>query len=132
MKIKSLLCVFLFLLTIEAQAQSKKSNLDLLQGKWQAINDKSNFIIFEKNHRKEKSAGSDWDDVIFVLSSSCMNESNIDEAIEKETDKYISSIDEDLCWYIIELSQTNLSLAYQGRGNTLVYKKIIQTKKNKK
>ena len=61
-----------------------------------------------------------------------MYESNIDEAIEKETDKYISSIDEDLCCYIIEVSQTNLSLAYQGRGNTLVYKKIIQTKKNKK
>ncbi len=127
MKSKLLVCLFFFLLTIEAQAQ--KSNLDLLQGKWQAVDDKSNFLIFEKNHRKEKSAGSDWDDMIFVLSSSCMNESNIDESIEKETDKYISSIEEDLCWYIIELSQTKLSLAYQGRGNTLVYKKVIPVKK---
>lgn len=129
MKSKLLVCLFLFLLTIEAQAQAQKSNLDLLQGKWQAVDDKSNFLIFEKNHRKEKSAGSDWDDVIFVLSSSCMNESNIDDATEKENDKYISSIEEDLCWYIIEVSQTRLSLAYQGRGNTLVYKKVIPAKK---
>ena len=127
MKSKLLVCLFFFLLTIEAQAQ--KSNIDLLQGKWQAVDDKSNFLIFEKNHRKEKSAGSDWDDMIFVLSSSCMNESNIDESIEKETDKYISSIEEDLCWYIIELSQTKLYLAYQGRGNTIFYKKVIPVKK---
>jgi hypothetical protein len=129
MQSKLLVCLFLFLLTIETQAQTKKSNLDLLQGKWQAVDDKSNFLIFEKNHRKEKSAGSDWDDVIFVLSSSCMNESNKDDGTEKEIDKYISSIEEDLCWYIIELSQTKLSLAYQGRGNTLIYKKVIPAKK---
>jgi hypothetical protein len=127
MKSKLLVCLFLFLLTIEAQAQ--KSNLDLLQGKWQSIDDKSNFIIFEKNHRKEKSAGTDWDDVIFVLSSSCMNESDKNDSAEKETDKYISSIEEDLCWYIIEVSQTRLSLSYPGRGNTLVYKKVIPAKK---
>ena len=131
MKRKLLVSLFLFLLTIEAQAQAqaKKSNLDLLQGKWQAVDDKSNFLIFEKNHRKEKSAGSDWDDVIFVLSSSCMNELDKDDGTEKETDKYISSIEEDLCWYIQEVSRTRLSLVYQGRGNTLVYKKVIPVKK---
>jgi len=33
------------------------TNLKMLQGKWQAVDDKSDFLVFENNHRKENYPG---------------------------------------------------------------------------
>ena len=41
----------------QAQPSDKRSNYELLQGKWQNTDDKTNFLIFEKNHRKELAEG---------------------------------------------------------------------------
>jgi hypothetical protein len=105
--------------------ESEKTNFELLQGKWQSTDDKTNFLVFENNHRKEIAEGMDrWDDEVFALSDKCMNESDKDKNATSEKDKYIYCIGSDLCWYILELDSNTLSLSYMGRGNTLTYVKV--------
>lgn len=98
---------------------------ELLQGKWQSMDDKTNFIMFEKNERKESSDGmKSWDREVFELSNKCLNEIDKDNGIELEKDKYISCKESDLCWYIVSINNNFLTLSYMGRGNTLKYKRI--------
>lgn len=127
---KYLLVIFICLAFYEI-ANAQKTNLELLQGKWQSIDDKTNFLIFENNHRKEaniiKGKG-DWDDEEFVLSDKCINDSDKDIELDKEKDKYISCLESDLCWYIVSIDKKTLSLSYMGRGNTLTYKKVKSKK----
>jgi hypothetical protein len=127
---KYLLLIFICLAFSEI-ANAQKTNLELLQGKWQSIDDKTNFLIFENNHRKEaniiKGKG-DWDDEEFVLSDKCLNDSDKDIELDKEKDKYISCLESDLCWYIVSIDEKTLSLSYMGRGNTLTYKKVKSKK----
>ena len=105
--------------------QTAQSNFEKIQGKWQSTDDKTNFLVFEKDHRKEFADGMEkWDDEVFVLSDKCLNDLDKDREIEPEKDKYISCIKSDLCWYITEVNSTDLSLSYMGRGNTLMYKKV--------
>lgn len=111
----------------EAQAKptTQKSNYDLLQGKWQSVEDKTNFVIFEKNQRKEISEGmEDWDESAYVLSDKCVNDSNKDKVVAKEKDRYISIMGDDLCCYIEKLDATTLSISFMGRGNTFTYKRV--------
>jgi hypothetical protein len=98
---------------------------DLLQGKWQSTDDKTNFVVFEKNHRKEIAAGmSSWDDEEFELSDHCLNESNVADKNAKSKDSYISCKKSDLCWNIVSISNEKLTLEYMGRGNMLNYIKV--------
>jgi hypothetical protein len=98
---------------------------DLLEGKWQHTEDKTNFLIFEKNHRKEIAEGMDkWDDEIFILSDHCLNESDSSNNDQREKGNYISCIESDLCWYISSLDSNNLTLIYMGRGNLLTYRHV--------
>jgi len=109
------------------KAITQKSTMELLQGKWQSMDDKTNFLVFEKNHRKEANivdGKGNWDDEKFVISDRCMNETDKNEEIDTEKDKYISCMKSDLCWYIVKLDSTTLELSYMGRGNTLTYKKV--------
>ena len=70
----------------------KFSTLQLLQGKWQSIDDKTNYLIFEKNHRKEIAEGmNQWKNEEFVLSNKCSNYSDIDNSINAQGDKYITT-----------------------------------------
>jgi hypothetical protein len=108
----------------EIQLTSKQT-LDLLHGKWQHIDDKSNYLLFEGNHRKETADGmTGWDDEEFSLSNMCLNESDKDNGLDKEEAKYISCVKSDLCWYIIGVDEENLMLSYMGRGNTLTYRRV--------
>ena len=101
------------------------SNFDLLQGKWQSSDDKTNFLVFEKNHRKEIADGmKNWDDEEFTLSDKCGNETNKSDNLPKEKDTYISCLKSDLCWHIETLTADKLVLTYMGRGNTLIYNKV--------
>lgn len=124
---KKYLLVIFICLALSQIANAQKTNLELLQGKWQSIDDKTNFLIFENNHRKEaniiKGKG-DWDDEEFILSDKCINDSDKDIELGKEKDKYISCLESDLCWYIVSIDEKTLSLSYMGRGNTLTYKKV--------
>lgn len=106
-------------------ALETSSTFQLLQGKWQSMDDKSDFLVFENNHRKEKSSGVDkWDDDVFTLSDHCINESDSSSTVPKEKDKYLSCKEFDLCWYISLLDANRLKLTYVGRGNELVYKRV--------
>ena len=96
----------------------------LLQGKWQAVDDKKNFLVFDKNERKETGDGSTWDSETYVLSDKCLNESDLENGIEPEKDKYISCAESDLCWYIVLINKDFLTLSYMGRGNSLEYKRV--------
>jgi len=118
---------------------SKKTNLNqpnestvntsltmtLLQGSWQSLDDESNYVIFENNHRKELAIESNGTDEEFVLSEKCMNKSDANNGIPSEKDKYISCLQSDMCWYIVKLDSVNLELSYMGRGNTLRYMKTV-------
>lgn len=100
----------------------EKTTAELLQGKWQHVKDKSNFLVFEKGLRKEIADGmKTWDEEAFVLSDHCINTSDKKNDIPKEDNKYISCAKSDLCWYIVSVDADNLELSYMGRGNTLSY-----------
>lgn len=101
------------------------STNELLQGKWQSIDDKTNYLMFDKNERKESSDGmKTWDKETFVLSNKCLNESDKDNGLELEKDKYMSCKESDMCWYIVSLNKDFLTLSYMSRGNTLKYKRV--------
>lgn len=101
------------------------SIIELIQGKWQSIDDKTNFLMFDENERNGSSDGmKTWDKEAFVLSNKCLNESDKDNALELEKDKYISCKESDLCWYIVAINKDFLTLSYMGRGNTLKYKRV--------
>ena len=107
------------------QTTIQKTNYELLQGKWQSEDDSTNFLVFEKNIRKEIATGmDDWDSEEFILSDHCENESNQSDNSTKEKDSYISCKESDLCWYIMYLNEKGLTLQYLGRGNTLTYKRV--------
>ena len=100
----------------------EKTTTELLQGKWQHVEDKSNFLVFENNLREEISDGmKTGDEDTFVLSDHCMNPSDKNNGIPKEENKYISCTKSDLCWYIVSVDADKLELSYMGRGNTLTY-----------
>ena len=103
---------------------SQKMNPKLLQGKWQSLDDKTNFLVFTKNLRKETAAGMGWEVGRYVISNKCLNKSDKANAVNPGTGKYLSALDDDLCWYIEELNSKNLTLIYEGRGNYLRYRRV--------
>lgn len=117
-----LITTFLFCLTACSQ---KKSVSELLEGTWQNVDDKTNFLVFENGMRKEIAAGmDDWDVEAYTLSDFCTNEMDKEKELSRQKDKYISCNESDLCWHIDQLDEENLVLTYMGRGNTLTYKRV--------
>lgn len=113
-----------FTSTIFGQTKEIKYPIqELLQGKWVNLDDETNFLVFDSNHRKEILGDTTYDED-FVISNKCMNEGDEINDLEKEKSKYISCLESDLCWYIIKLDSNILSLGYVSRGNILKYKKI--------
>jgi hypothetical protein len=109
----------------EDSLSRQSPNFKLLQGKWQHDEDKTNFLVFEGNQRKEIAEGLDeWDIEEFILSDHCQNETDEKGSSPEETDSYISCKDSDLCWYIMSLSPEVLTLQYMARGNTLIYHRV--------
>ena len=126
---KRILLAFAFVITTILSYSQNNSTAtsvkELLQGKWQSIDDKTNFLMFDNNVRKELSAGmKTWDTETFELSNKCLNDGDKDNGLELEKDKYISCKESDLCWYIVEINKNFLTLSYMGRGNTLKYKRV--------
>jgi hypothetical protein len=110
--------------SLAVKIKSGKKILELLQGKWQNTDDSTDFVIFENNHRK-RIAGkmTKWDDEVFILSDSCCNESNRETNLEIEKDRYISSMESDMCWYILKLDSKTLLLSYISTGNIISYQR---------
>ncbi len=126
---KKILLISAFSLTTILTYAQNKSNATsvqgMLQGKWQSVDDKTNVIMFDQNDRKESSDGmKTWDKEVFILSDKCSNESDQNNGMKLEKDKYISCKESDLCWYIVLINKDLLTLSYMGRGNTLKYKRV--------
>jgi hypothetical protein len=99
--------------------------LGQLQGKWQSTDDKTNFLEFKGNLRREIADGMDaWDEEPFVLSDKCKNPQDAANELTPETNRYMSCTQSDLCWYVETIDAENLSLVYMGRGNTLKYIRV--------
>jgi len=105
---------------------SALSTFELLQGKWQSLDDKTNFVIFDKNQRKEIAEGMEtWDSEQFILSNKCLNESDKEMGVEPETDKWITCKQSDMCWYILNINKDFLTLGSTiGRGKDFKYKRV--------
>lgn len=107
------------------QLASKNSINELLQGKWQKINDKTNYLVFENNQRKEMSKGMNkWQIEPYILSNMCLNEFDKDGGYDPENNKYISCEKSDMCWYIENISKAYLTLGRMGFSESLKYKRI--------
>lgn len=116
-------------MTLQSGCGSEKTDSfpTLLQGKWQHTEDKTNYLIFEGNIRKEMAEGmDDWDVEEIIISDQCKNRSNLDGNANRERGFYISALTSDLCWYIAHVDKESLALIYMGRGNTLTYKRVKQ------
>ena len=101
------------------------TNLKMLQGKWQAVDDKSVVLAFENNHRKEKSDGmKQWDDEAFVLTDKPMSEGKEVPGHKAEKAHFIYCEKSDMCWAIEELTAKKLLLMYMGRGRLLEYRRV--------
>jgi hypothetical protein len=95
---------------------SQKMNPQLLQGKWQSLDDKTNFLVFTKNLRKEIAAGMDsWDIEKYSLSKGPGNSIYINQVIDN---KNVS------IWGVESLDGKKLTLVYLSRGNYLRYRRV--------
>jgi hypothetical protein len=105
--------------------KNNKTKRELLQGKWQSMDDSSNYLIFDSKLRKELGNGmNNWEIETYVLSDRCLNNSDLEAISEVESESYIYCVKSDMCWYIVNLDSENLVLSYVGRGNTLKYKRV--------
>lgn len=112
------------LTTKPVEEVKERTNLEMLQGRWQHTQDTTNYIAFDQNIYREIVIGiTDWSNEQFTLSNKCTNKSDKDSNLTSSSDKYISLTGSNRCFYIIKLDSNELSLSYVGRGNTLTYKK---------
>lgn len=95
----------------------------LLVGKWQSVDDAKSIVEYSDydliNYYDEKII----DREPYCLSPKCMNYSEVNRAPSSKHE-YISVIDSDMCWFIVNLDEYNLTLSYTASGNTLNYKRI--------
>jgi hypothetical protein len=101
-------------------------NIELLQGKWQSVEDESSYLIFEGDRMQIYTVGmeDEMEDEAFMISDTCMNESDGSNDLPQEENRYLSNPNLDMCWYIEVLDANNLSLIYLSRGNQLTYKRV--------
>lgn len=100
--------------------------IELLQGKWQSVDDESSFMIIEGDRMKSFYGGIDEElgNEIIIISDTCMNELDSENDLPKEKNRYMSQLDMDMCWYIDNLDANNLSLIYMARGNYHTYRRV--------
>lgn len=67
-----------------------ESVMELLQGKWQHVEDTSNYLVFAGNKRKEIAGGmANWDEETFVLTDKCLNEADQNNGEKPEKDHLV-------------------------------------------
>lgn len=109
----------------QSKGTRKPALTDMLQGQWQSTEDPKSFLLFEKGVLKSRygSKGA-WTSEAIVVSGRCMNEGDKDRVDKPEKERYISSRESDMCWYIESVDKNRLSLTYMARGNTLSYRRV--------
>ena len=109
-----------------ATGDEAAANLKMLQGKWQAVDDKADFLVFENNHRKEKGEGmKQWDDEVFVLTNKPMEDGKAIPGHKAEKARFIYCEKSDLCWGIAELTAEKLVLvSKRGSGRAQEFRRV--------
>jgi len=105
---------------------SEPINIDLLQGKWQSLEDEASFMVIEGDRMKNYYGGlvDELDNEMIMISDTCMNEADSANGLAEEKNRYLSNPNLDMCWYIQFVDATNLSLIYMATGNTLTYRRV--------
>ena len=107
---------------------SEPINIDLLQGKWQSVEDESKLMIIEGDKMIIiLTGGSDAyvDEMNFIVSDSCKNESNeVAADLVEKVNGYISVFSLDICFSISSLDATNLQLVNWNDFNLYKYKRL--------
>ena len=105
---------------------SDSITLELLQGKWQSLEDEDSFMVIEGDRMKNYYGGMDeeLDNEAIMLADTCMNESDSENGLPAEKNRYLSNPNLDMCWYIESLDATSLTLIYMSRGNMLTYRRV--------
>ncbi len=101
-------------------------NIELLQGKWQSIEDEASFMVIEGDRMKNYYGGMDdeLDNEMIMISDTCLNESDSENDLPEEKSKYLSNPNLDMCWYIEFVDTSSLTLIYMATGNTLTYRRV--------
>jgi hypothetical protein len=92
-------------------------NIELLQGKWQSLEDEASFLVIEGDRMKNYYGGMDdeLDNEMIMISDTCMNEADSVNDLPEEKNRYLSNPNLDMCWYIESVDATNLTLIYIQR-----------------
>jgi hypothetical protein len=101
-------------------------NIELIQGKWQSLEDEASFLVIEGDRMKNYYGGlvDELDNEMIMISDTCMNEADSANGLPEEKSRYLSNPNLDRCWYIQFVDATNLSLIYMATGNTLTYRRV--------
>jgi hypothetical protein len=101
-------------------------NVELLQGKWQSLEDEASFLVIEGDRMKNYYGGMDdeLDNEMIMISDTCMNESDSVNDYPEEKNRYLSNPNLDMCWYIEYVDSASLTLIYMATGNTLTYRRV--------
>jgi hypothetical protein len=93
-----------------------------LEGCWIHTDDTSNVLIFDSLYRWEYAEGmTSWSKTQYILADTCVMPN--DTAVQSGGN-YLSCPNFDLCWEVLELTDSSLVLSYTSRGNLLVYKRV--------
>lgn len=113
--------LFISLLIISS-CDSSKSNYDLLQGTWVSTDDANSELKIEGNYWIDIYEGESLSNDLFIISNDCAEDPN---AENDNNGQYLTTFYDGMnyCYYIVNIDNENLELQFQGRGNTLVYKR---------
>jgi hypothetical protein len=107
-------------------------NIELIQGKWQSLEDEASFMVIEGDQMMNYYGGladycrlfDELGNEMIMISDTCMNEADSANGLPEEKSRYLSNPNLDMCWYIQFVDATNLSLIYMATGNTLTYRRV--------
>lgn len=122
------------LVSSSAREQGSKSTEELLEGSWQSIEDENSSMTFEGNtwyqyYQYEGKPKADETVSEFRLSDRCINYSDKGKKHsivgDHEKASYLNDLGEDLCYYIVRVTDVELELSLVGgTGNSNRYKRI--------
>lgn len=115
----SAILMSLFLLN---SCDSKKSNLELIQGTWISVDDENYELKIDEDNWIDIYEGEASIETTFVISEECKDDQSA-ESISDGT--VITTFNEEytFCYEIVKVDSENLEIIYQDRGNSLIFKR---------
>jgi len=93
-----------------------------LQGKWQSTDDARSVIELKDHLYIDYYGGKRLATATFVLDQACPGTTGAGHP--SDNGPYLVEPKEGMCWEIIDVTDTGLSLSYTARGNTLNYRRL--------